>query len=281
MTSTTKPCSNPYLLPEGNIQISFSGGRTSAFMLHQILQANGDLPERCQIMFANTGREMPQTLDFVHECGSRWGVSIVWLEYARPEGKVGYRVVGNNSASRNGEPFELVLKQKQYLPNAVMRFCTTELKILTMKRYLTNHLGWKKWASAVGIRADEAHRAKTDSRDRWSYWYPLHEANVTKRDIYQFWKSQPFDLQLENVNGATPLGNCDMCFLKSEKILAHIAKTMPDRADWWIRMEQERGATFHKKRDLAQFTNFVERQSDWVFDDESFFCQADGGECTG
>jgi len=39
---------NPYILPEGNIQISFSGGRTSAYMLHQILQANGDLPERAK-----------------------------------------------------------------------------------------------------------------------------------------------------------------------------------------------------------------------------------------
>jgi 3'-phosphoadenosine 5'-phosphosulfate sulfotransferase (PAPS reductase)/FAD synthetase len=180
-----------------------------------------------------------------------------------------------------GEPFELLVRRKKYLPNTVMRFCTTELKILTMKRYLTKQLGWKRWTAAVGIRADEAHRAKTDSRDRWSYWYPLANAGVTKRDIYNFWKSQPFDLQLENVNGSTPLGNCDMCFLKSEKILAHIAKTMPDKANWWIRMEQETGSTFRKDRDLAEFTDFVGRQADWVFDDESFFCQADGGECTG
>ena len=88
-------------------------------------------------------------------------------------------------------------------------------------------------------------------------------------------------MQLENVNGTTPLGNCDMCFLKSEKILANIAKTMPDKADWWIRMEQETGSTFRKDRNLAEFTDFVGRQADWVFDDESFFCQADGGECTG
>ena len=272
---------NPYTLPDGNIQISFSGGRTSAFMLHEILQANGDLPERCQVMFANTGREMPETLDFVHECGSRWGVSIIWLEYDRPDGRAGYAKVGNNSASRNGEPFEILLKSKKYLPNAVTRFCTTELKIRPMKRYLTKQLGWKQWTAVVGIRADEAHRAKTDSKDRWSYWYPLADAGVTKRDIYQFWEQQPFDLHLENVNGATPLGNCDMCFLKSEKILANIAKTMPDKADWWIRMEQETGSTFRKDRNLAEFTDFVGRQADWVFDDESFFCQADGGECTG
>lgn len=270
-----------FKLPDGNVQISFSGGRTSAYMLHEILQANGDLPERCQVMFANTGREMPETLDFVHECGSRWGVPIVWLEYDRPDNKAGFRVVGNNSAARNGEPFEILIKSKKYLPNIVTRFCTTELKIRPMKRYLTKHLGWKQWVACVGIRADEAHRAKVDSKDRWSYWYPLNDAGVTKRDIAEFWAGHSFDLKLDNVNGATPLGNCDMCFLKSEKILANIAKTMPEKADWWIRMEQETGSTFRKDRNLAEFTYFVSRQADWVFDDESFFCQADGGECTG
>jgi 3'-phosphoadenosine 5'-phosphosulfate sulfotransferase (PAPS reductase)/FAD synthetase len=273
--------SSHYNLPDGNVQISFSGGRTSAFMLHQILEANGDLPDRCQVMFANTGREMPQTLAFVHECSVRWNVPVVWLEYDRVNNRATYRVASWDNHSMYGEPFEMLVRRKKYLPNTVMRFCTTELKVLTMKRYLTKQLGWKRWSAAVGIRADESRRIKHDSKDCWSYWYPLADAGVTKRDIRDFWNSQPFDLQLENVNGATPLGNCDMCFLKSEKILANIAKTMPDKADWWIRMERETGSTFRKDRDLAAFTEFVGRQSDWVFDDESFFCQADGGECTG
>lgn len=33
----TKP--SPYLLPEGNVQIAFSGGRTSAYMLRKIMKA--------------------------------------------------------------------------------------------------------------------------------------------------------------------------------------------------------------------------------------------------
>ena len=269
-----------YLLPEGNVLISFSGGRTSGYMLHKILEENGGLPNRCKVVFANTGREMPQTLDFVHECGERWNVPIKWLEYDRIDNKVTFKEVSHNSAARNGEPFETLL-YKPYLPNAVARFCTAELKVRTIKRYLVSQK-WKHWNSGIGIRADEPRRInRRDSKDRWGFWYPLADAGVTKRDIYQFWKSQPFDLQLENVNGATPLGNCDMCFLKSEKILANIAKTMPDKADWWIRMEQETSSTFRKDRNLAEFTDFVGRQADWVFDDESFFCQADDGECTG
>lgn len=36
---------------------------------------------RVEVTFQNTGREMPQTLDFVAEVGRRWGVLIAWLEY--------------------------------------------------------------------------------------------------------------------------------------------------------------------------------------------------------
>ena len=61
----------PFILPDGNVQIAFSGGRTSGYMLHQILEANGGLTDRVEVTFQNTGREMPQTLDFVAEVGRR------------------------------------------------------------------------------------------------------------------------------------------------------------------------------------------------------------------
>ena len=70
--------SNPYTLPEGHVQIAVSGGRSSAFMIHHILEVNGDLPDRVEVTFQNTGRERPETLDFVAECARRWGVMITW-----------------------------------------------------------------------------------------------------------------------------------------------------------------------------------------------------------
>lgn len=146
-----------FVLPPGKVQISFSGGRTSAFMLYQILEANGGIPEeRCEVIFCNTGREMPQTLDFVAEAGRRWGVAITWLEW-RPA-KPLFEVVGYQGASRNGEPFEALIEKRRYLPNQAQRFCTEELKVLTAKRYLRS-LGWDRWTNCIGIRADEAHRA--------------------------------------------------------------------------------------------------------------------------
>lgn len=272
---------DPFLLPEGNVQISFSGGRTSAYMLHKILEHNGDFPDRVQVTFANTGREMPQTLDFVNECQMRWGVPIVWLEYERLNNRATYKKTSSAECSRSGEPFAELIAHRKYLPNAVTRFCTTELKIKPMKRYLTKEMEWKKWTACVGIRADEAHRAKTDSKDRWSYWYPLVDANVTKEVVNSFWVKNDFDLHLDNSSGSTPKGNCDFCFLKSEATLATMAKQHPDKVEWWIEMEKMAQGTFRKGRNLQEFVDFAQAQQDWVFDEVGYFCQADDGECTG
>jgi len=273
--------SNPYVLPDGNVQISFSGGRTSAYMLHEILCANDGLPDRAVVTFANTGREMPETLDFVHDCSIQWGVPIVWLEYDRPDNKVFYKKTDYKLASRNGEPFELLIKSKKYLPNPTARFCTSELKILTMKRFLTKGLGWKEWSACIGIRADERHRVKKDANEKWRQWYPLVDAMVSKEDVNSFWANKSFDLKLDNSSGSTPKGNCDFCFLKSEAVLASMSRQYPERVKWWAKMEDEIGISFRSGRKLSEFVDFVNKQQDWVFDDESFFCQSDDGECTG
>lgn len=130
---------------QGPAIINVSGGRTSAFMLHEILDAHdGKLPPDVMAAFCNTGREMPATLDFVHELGQRWGTHITWLEYRRdPEtGRTWAEAVNHNSASRNGEPFEMVLEARGWIfPGPKMRFCTEELKMRTISRFTSKTLG--------------------------------------------------------------------------------------------------------------------------------------------
>jgi 3'-phosphoadenosine 5'-phosphosulfate sulfotransferase (PAPS reductase)/FAD synthetase len=280
----------PFLLPEGNVQISFSGGRTSAYMLHQILEANGDLPERCKVIFANTGREMPETLDFVQECSLRWSVPIIWLEYKKDKNGVGFNVVNHNSASRNGEPFENMIFHRRMLPNLFQRFCTSELKVLTIRRYLVS-CGWKKWNTAVGIRADEAHRAKENNDSKMTVYYPLNKTMIGISDVTEFWKKQKLDFDFD-LNITKGFGNCDGCFLKSEQTIANLWRMYPDRAKWWAEQEArefkgkdpKRHHLQRFKRDKASYAeikDFISRQGDWVFEQEGLFCQADDGECTG
>lgn len=277
---------NAYELPKGKVQIAFSGGRTSAFMLHEILETNGGIPENACVTFQNTGREMLETLDFVQEVSDRWSVDVKWLEYS-PTAPF-YKLVNFETASRNGEPFEALIRKKQYLPNPVTRFCTIELKVRTAKRYL-RQLGWHRWTNAIGIRADEPLRLnKSPVKDRWTNWHPLASAGVSKEIVSEFWKKQNFDLELPNVKGNCWLGNCDGCFLKSEANIAALTREFPSHAAWWERMEElasnigtkERGASICKSYSRKSLREFIERQSDFIFREEGFFCQAEHGECS-
>lgn len=207
---------SPFKLPEGNVQIAFSGGRTSGFMLHEVVKANGGLPDRVQVTFQNTGREMPETLDFVAEVGLRWGVHIVWLEY-RPRSELqdwqfdavvqafgqdyaarlrhwwvpderGFTQVSHNSASRDGEPFVALILSRRFLPNQQSRFCTVEMKIRTAKRFLIQ-LGWKRWTNGVGLRADEPERLANLPRT----WTPKGEwvTQEVKGKAKRVWVGEP------------------------------------------------------------------------------------------
>ena len=220
-------------------------------MLHKTLEANGGLPSGSNVVFANTGKEMPQTLDFVQACSDQWGVEITWVElgkvergemYAKGRHKGKHRriyrtsIVNYETASRNGEPFMRLLLDRKMPPNVVSRFCTSELKVrrmMAVHHEATTHF--------IGIRADEQRRAarmhnQTDER-RLS-WCPMYLDGTTKEDVAAFWRAQPFDLQLANDNGTTPLGNCDLCFLKGKRKRVSIVRQHPELVDWWIEAER-------------------------------------------
>ena len=279
-----------FILPKANVKISFSGGRTSGYMLYKILEANNGLPDTAKVVFTNTGREMPETLDFVQECSDRWNVKVTWLEYRNnPNEKVSFEIVSHNAAARNGEPFEYLINSRRRLPNVYQRFCTQELKVKTMRRYLVS-LGWKKWHTAIGIRADETHRAVYKNDTKETEWYPLIPSKVTNKDIMDFWKQQNFDLKVTK-----GFGNCDGCFLKSEKTLAVLWRMHPERAEWWSKQEhkvfpgkdpsKQHLQTFARQSNrgvsYSELGDLVSRQGDWIFDQEDYFCQANDGECTG
>lgn len=273
-----------YFLPEGPNVISFSGGRTSAYMLIKYLeQYDGILPADTFVIFQNTGKEVYQTLDFVHEIEKRYNVPIIWLEYDLDQNnKPISKVVNYDTCSRNGEPFEKLIIKRHYLPNATERFCTSELKILTAKRYMVK-LGHKKWHSATGFRYDEYQRVnkKTKPDTRITPFYPLFDNKITKHDISEYWLKAEFDLKLPNIDGTTPLGNCDGCFLKSEKTKAYVCKHLSESAEWWAQQEKLIGGVFRDKQPWQQLIDFVGLQGEFNFSDhQDMYCDSDLGGCT-
>jgi hypothetical protein len=240
---------NPFLI-EGPAVVSFSGGRTSGLMLRRILDAG--MQADVHVLFANTGKERPETLDFIHQVETRWSVPIVWLE-RETFFETGYVAVDHALASRHGEPFEALIADRNFLPNPVMRFCTQELKIRVMKAWMLD-AGYEHWTNVVGLRADEPGRvarqraANDEGKQRWEVACPLFDAGITKADVDAFWKAQPFDLDLKPWEG-----NCDLCFLKGLNRKLRVIRDDPALADWW--RERERDLLGVSKPSAARFRN--------------------------
>jgi len=227
--------------------ISFSGGRTSGYMLYKILESyDGVLPDDVHVTFANTGKEMPETLNFINDCAVNWNVNVRWLELDIHDERPIYRTkeVTYETASRNGEPFASLIKRRGILPSATQRMCTQEMKVNVMNRFMRSH-GYKQWANVVGLRYDEPSRVARQrkqnetGKNKWTSLVPLYDYKIMIEDVARFWENNDFDLNLPNHQGKTLAGNCDLCFLKGTKTLIKIIQEKPELADWWINQEVE------------------------------------------
>lgn len=252
--------SDPFEITEQTL-ISLSGGRSSAYMLRCVLDSHkGKLPPDTAVCFANTGKEDHLTLDFVNDISYEWNVPIHWVEFR--DNARGYAFVDYHSASREGEPFEALIKKKSYLPNAVARFCTSDLKIKPINAFLKDS-GWGEFQTMLGIRADEPRRiAKMPHMHK-----PLAIAGITKPHVIEFFKGQRYDLKADD-------SNCDLCFLKGlPQIMSRIRKR-PDTAIWWAKQEGAVGARFSKDRPTyEQMHRNALDQGDMIgYDEETIAC---------
>lgn len=212
--------------------ISFSGGRTSAYMTHYLLNNKKEEYEMI-VVFANTGKERTETLDFVNQCDKMLGFKTVWLEAKTFHEKgvgTGFNVVTYNTADRTGKVFEEHIK-KYGIPNKNAPQCTRELKRTPIEKYARS-LGWTKYITAIGIRSDEPNRISWEAKRQRNLLYFAELFHVTKSDVNKFWNNQPFDLNLKSYEG-----NCDLCYKKSLRKLMTIVKYNPELAKWWADIE--------------------------------------------
>lgn len=233
------------------ISISFSGGATSGYMLKMLLDHfRENEPEREIIVtFCNTGLEHEKTLEFVDKCDKAWNVGVVWLEAVVTHGdKIGIRhkVVDFETASRDGEPFEEVIK-KYGIPCASHPLCNSRLKVDLMESYRKS-LGWRKYSTAIGIRADEVDRISFEGMKN-GIFYPCADSGVTKRDVRAWWLTQSFRLEIPE-----HYGNCVTCWKKSDRKLLTIAKYEPRRFDFFDRMEKLYPFAGGERRDKKEKT---------------------------
>ncbi len=199
--------------------VSFSGGETSAFMA-QWLWRHKQNEYDIYFVFANTGEENEETLKFVQQCSSHFGFHVTWIEAVVNHNErkgTGFKEVTYHTASRNGEPFEDVIK-KYGIPNVKSLHCSRELKERPISSYI-KYMEWDDRLLAIGIRNDEIDRQNKD-KDKLKIIYPLiYMKPMTKSAINFYWSNMPFRLELKGYEG-----NCKTCWKKSDNKLYQIAK---------------------------------------------------------
>lgn len=223
------------------LAISFSGGRSSAVMLHQCLEEYSDSHDLL-ITFANTGCEHEDTLRFVdaadkHFCQPK-GHKVVWIEaeiHGPGKGPTA-KVVSYETASRNGEPFEAAIAKHGIFCKTHPQ-CTSRLKEEPMISY-RRQCGWGPgtYDTAIGIRADEVDRMSSRAKER-RFVYPLIKHGWTKPKVTAFMAQFDWDLKIPN----DAFGNCVWCWKKSKRKLMTVAKAEPWRLDFPGAMERKYG----------------------------------------
>lgn len=216
--------------------ISFSGGETSARMTKLIHERLAVQYDEIVTVFANTGQENEQTLEFVHRCDQTWAWNVVWVEAVTDprHGKgVTARVVNFETACRDGSVFEDVIA-KYGICGPGFLHCTRELKENVIRSYCRS-IGWDSgtYDTAIGIRIDEIDRINPKAREK-RLIYPLaRQFPHTKNEVNAFWTRQGFRLELKGYQG-----NCKWCWKKSLRKHLTIMSETPEAFDFPERMEQ-------------------------------------------
>ena len=115
-----------------DLMISFSGGKTSAYMTSVLLKSNPN----AKVVFANTEQEHFETMKFIKNCidGFKWDVIVLETKVNEGRKSSTYTVKDYNNMSMRGEPFEEVIK-KYGIPNHSRLHCTRELKAAPIHKY--------------------------------------------------------------------------------------------------------------------------------------------------
>ena len=188
----------------GTNVVSFSGGRTSAFLVY-LMEQERQRGADVHYVFMDTGAEHPKTYDFIRNIVSVWGVPITCIRMkAMPMNKgVSYTVIDANELKPDLVPFRDMLK-KYGAPDVARPHCSNKMKERPYQKYCKDTFG-KDYITWLGIRADEPNRLG----DKKGIRFLAELTNASKQDVLNWWADQPFDLGISE-----HLGNCVFCVKK-------------------------------------------------------------------
>jgi len=230
-----------------NHVVNFSGGRTSAYMVHLFETRKQTEDINVEYIFQDTGAEHPATYKFIRDIVDHWGIELTCLRVdINPEmGKGnGYKIISLDDCQQDLLPF-LDMAEKYGTPYQQGAFCTQFMKTRPCEKYCSEKYGKDGYTKWLGMRIDEPSRIKktkyqfdlfTEVRKidtgLKNVKYLADISSYEKQDILDWWSHQDFDLEIEG----DVLGNCVFCIKRGANKLALAARKEPGMAKNFIAM---------------------------------------------
>jgi len=206
--------------------VSFSGGRTSAYLVH-LMEQRRLAGEDVHYVYMDTGAEHPKTYEFIRHIVREWGIDLHCLRVIpNPEiGKAsGYEELDVADIGPDLIPWKRMLNKYGH-PYVGGAFCTDRMKTVPFTKYCQEHFGRGNYHTWLGIRADEQNRLKPAN----GFSYLADISDFEKQDVLGWWEEQPFDLGIQE-----HLGNCVFCIKKSMQKVALATMDEPELAAQFV-----------------------------------------------
>lgn len=208
--------------------VSFSGGRTSAYLVHLMEQRRKKENIDVEYVFMDTGAEHPKTYEFIKNCVEYFDIELTVLKSViNQELGVGvkYKRININECKWDLSLFKEMMS-KHSTPCLTSPFSNGRLKTEPMMKYIKDNYP-EPATQWLGMRIDEKNRLKSKPNIK----YLAEISSMEKIDIVGWWAEMPFDLEIGDW-----LGNCVFCYKKSPVKIALAMKQEPELAKEWIEM---------------------------------------------
>lgn len=191
------------------------------------------------------------------------------------------QLIGKEIIWVTGQTFEQVIFKKKALPNLMMRFCTTELKLRPIFEYCQNIIG-EFVSMNLGIRYDEMERGfdtKTGLKREEKPFKTVigKHTNGNNKWAETQWRHTNYPLILDKINHFhvkqwadstdiifPPDSNCVGCFWKHPMQLRKNWENEPLKMQWFSDMEKKMHRKFKKEGTYEQFLQ-IAIQQDFIF----------------
>ena len=228
-----------------NLIVLVSGGRSSAMMARHIQTSYKYNNYNRVYVFCNTGLERPETIDFLKNMVNYWNLDLICVEGVyceEPNIGVKHRVVSIENLDMTGKIFTGAIKQmNKYkdigVPNQAVPYCSDYLKTRVSHDFCRHFFNGEKYIKAIGYRLEDIPRRVTINEiikdvNRIAPLLTDFERPVSKFDLTEFFNLQQFKLMINST-----LGNCEMCWKKSDKLLLENIKYGTRFISWYNNLE--------------------------------------------